>query len=171
MRLKAFAASVFLSILSTPAFMSSAWAADGLVVHHELSMEMAEKIARGAIDACRGLGFHTTITVIDSGGLMKAFLRDEDTGPHTIDLSGAKAYTALTLASRFKTSLDFATQRNSTLGSPMTNIKGVVGIGGGVPIKFHDEVIGAVGSSGAVGGDKDEVCANAGIAKVADQLK
>jgi len=166
MRLKAFAASVSLFILSMPAF-----AADGLLTHHEMSMEMAEKIARGAIDASRALGFHTTITVIDSGGLMKAFLRDEDTGPHTIDLSGAKAYTALTLASRFKTSLDFATQRNSTLGSPMTNIKGVVGIGGGVPIKFHDEVIGAVGSSGAVGGDKDEVCANAGIAKVADQLK
>ena len=166
MRLKAFTASISLLILSTPTF-----AADGLVTHHELSVEMAERIARGAIDACRGLGFHTTITVIDSAGLMKAFLRDEDTGPHTIDLSAAKAYTALTLASRFKTSLDFATQRNSTLGSPMTNIKGVVGIGGGVPIKFHDEVIGAVGSSGAVGGDKDEVCANAGIAKVADQLK
>jgi uncharacterized protein GlcG (DUF336 family) len=146
-------------------------AADGLVVQHELSMEMADTIARGAVDACRALGFHTTITVIDSGGLMKAFLRDDQTGPHTIDLSKAKAYTALTLASRFKTSLDFATQRNSTLGSPMTNIKGVVGIGGGVPIRFHDEVIGAVGSSGAVGGDKDEVCANAGIAKVANQLK
>ena len=146
-------------------------AAQGLVTHHELSLEMAETIARGAIDACRAMHFHTTITVIDSSGALKAFLRDEDTGPHTIDLSKAKAYTALTLASRFKTSLDFATQRNSTLGSPMTNIKGVVGVGGGVPIRYHDEVIGAVGSSGAVGGDKDEACANAGIAKVANQLK
>jgi uncharacterized protein GlcG (DUF336 family) len=53
----------------------------------------------------------------------------------------------------------------------MTNIEGVVGVGGGVPIKIGDEVIGAVGSSGAVGGDKDEICSNAGIAAVADKLK
>ena len=161
-------AAVFCAVVCA---VQPASAAPGLVTHHELSIEMAETIARGAIDACRALGFHTTISVIDSGGQLKAFLRDEGTGLHTIDLSKAKAYTALTLASRFKTSQDFATQRNSTLGSPMTNIKGVVGVGGGVPIRYHDEVIGAVGSSGAVGGDKDEVCANAGIAKVADQLK
>jgi uncharacterized protein GlcG (DUF336 family) len=37
-----------------------------------------------------------------------------------------------------------------------------------VPIKAGNEVIGGVGVSGAPGGDKDEVCANAGIAKVAD---
>jgi len=160
-----FLAAAALAVAAPPAF------AAGLLVHHELSVEMAETIARGAIDQCRAMGFHTTISVIDSGGQLKAFLRDEGTGLHTIELSKAKAYTALTLASRFKSSQDFATQRNSTLGSPMTNIKGVVGVGGGVPIRYHDEVIGAVGSSGAVGGDKDEICANAGIAKVADQLK
>ena len=37
--------------------------------------------------------------------------------------------------------------------------------------KAGNEVIGAVGVSGAPGGEKDEVCANAGIAKVADALK
>ena len=42
---------------------------------------------------------------------------------------------------------------------------------GGVPIKVGNEVIGAVGVSGAPGGEKDEACANAGIAKVADSLK
>jgi uncharacterized protein GlcG (DUF336 family) len=98
-------------------------------------------------------------------------LRDEGTGPHTIELSQAKAFTALTLASRFETSGAFATARGSTLGSPMTNIKGVVGIAGGVPIKAGTEVIGAVESSGAVGGDNDEICAKAGIAKIADALK
>jgi uncharacterized protein GlcG (DUF336 family) len=145
--------------------------AAGVLTTHELSLEMAEKIAMGAIDQCRSMGFHTTITVIDSAGLMKAFLRDEGTGPHTISLSKAKAYTALTLASRFATSGEFATARNSTLGSPMTNIEGVVGVAGGVPIKYRGEVIGAVGSSGAVGGDKDEICSNAGIAKVAGELQ
>jgi uncharacterized protein GlcG (DUF336 family) len=158
-------------VLSLCLLPGGAYAAGGILTTHELSLEMAEKIARGAIDQCRSMGFHTTITVIDSAGLMKAFLRDEGTGPHTISLSKAKAYTALTLASRFATSGEFATARNSTLGSPMTNIEGVVGVAGGVPIKYRGEVIGAVGSSGAVGGDKDEICSNAGIAKVADELK
>src|SRR5580692_207129 len=143
----------------------------GVVTTHELSLDMAEKIARASIDACRKMGFHTTMVVVDSSGALKAFLRDEKTGPHTISLAQDKAYTALTLASRFPSSLAFATARNSTLGSPMTNIHGVVGVAGGVPIKYRDEVIGAVASSGAVGGDKDEICANAGIAAVADQLK
>jgi len=113
----------------------------------------------------------TTMVVIDSSGTMKAFLRDDKTGPHTINLAQDKAYTALTLAGRFATSLAFANARNSTLGSPASNIRGVTGVGGGVPIKYHGEVIGAVASSGAVGGDKDELCSQAGIDAVADQLK
>jgi uncharacterized protein GlcG (DUF336 family) len=143
----------------------------GVVTTHELSLDMAEKIARGGIEACRKMGFHTTMVVIDSGGTMKAFLRDDKTGPHTVTLAQDKAFTALTLASRFASSATFATARNSTLGSPMTNIRGVVGVGGGLPIKYHGEVIGAVASSGAVGGDNDERCSQAGIDAVADQLR
>src|ERR1700761_467551 len=143
----------------------------GVVTTHELSLDLAEKIARGGIEACRKMGFHTTMVVIDSGGTLKAFLRDDHTGPHTVTLAQDKAFTALTLSSRFATSATFATARNSTLGSPMTNIKGVVGVGGGVPIKYRDDVIGAVASSGAVGGDNDQRCSQAGIDAVADQLK
>jgi uncharacterized protein GlcG (DUF336 family) len=53
----------------------------------------------------------------------------------------------------------------------MPNVEGTTGLGGGVPIRIGKEAIGAVGVSGAVGGDKDEICANAGIAKIADKLK
>jgi uncharacterized protein GlcG (DUF336 family) len=157
--------------LPTPASFPPVVGEKGVITSHELSLDMAEKIARGGVDACRKMGFHTTMVVVDSSGTMKAFLRDDHTGPHTVTLAQDKAYTALTLASRFATSLAFATARNSTLGSPMSNIRGVTGVGGGVPIKYHGEVIGAVASSGAVGGDKDEVCSQAGIDAVADQLK
>jgi uncharacterized protein GlcG (DUF336 family) len=92
-------------------------------------------------------------------------------GPHTIDLSRRKAYTALTFASRWATSLEAAKAWGHALGSPMPNVEGTTGLGGGVPIKVGDVPIGAVGVSGAVGGDKDEVCAKAGIAKIAHLLK
>jgi uncharacterized protein GlcG (DUF336 family) len=52
----------------------------------------------------------------------------------------------------------------------LKQIPNVVAVGGGVPIKVGNEVIGAVGVSGAPGGEKDEACANAGIAKVAASL-
>jgi uncharacterized protein GlcG (DUF336 family) len=165
------ASSVLAQPLPTPATFPPVAGARGVVTTHEMSLDMAERIARAAIDTCRKMGFHTTIAVVDSSGALKAFLRDEQTGPHTVSLAQDKAYTALTLASRFATSLAFANARNSTLGSPMSNVRGVTGVGGGVPIKYRGEVIGAVGSSGAVGGDKDEVCSQAGIDAVAAELK
>src|SRR6201999_3929372 len=165
------AASASAQPLPAPASYPPVVGATGEVTTHELSLGMAEKIAHARHEECRKNGFHTTMVVIDSGGTLKAFLRDDMTGPHTVTLAQDKAFTALTLASRFATSATFATARNSTLGSPMTNIKGVVGVGGGVPIKYRGEVIGAVASSGAVGGDKDELCSQAGIDAVAADLK
>jgi uncharacterized protein GlcG (DUF336 family) len=165
------AAEALAQPLPAPASYPPVTGEKGLITHRDLSVEMAEAVARGAIDQCRKMGFRASVTVLDSAGLMKAFLRDEGTGPHTIGLSRDKAYTALTLATRFATSGTFATARSSTLGSPKTNVEGVVGVAGGVPIKYRNEAIGGVGVSGAVGGDKDEICANAGIAAVADRLK
>jgi len=149
----------------------SSMLAQGLITQRALSLEMAQAMAQGAVDRCRSDGFHVSVTVIDGSGLLKVFLRDEGTGPHTIDLSRRKAYTALTFASRWKTSGEAAKAWGSTLGSPMPNIEGTAGVAGGVPIKVGSETIGAIGVSGAVGGDKDEACAMAGIARVVDKLK
>lgn len=167
----AVAAPVMAQPLPEPASYPPVTGARGVITTHEMSLDMAEKIARGGIDQCRKMGYHTTMVVIDSSGTMKAFLRDDQTGPHTINLAQDKAYTALTLANRFATSLNFAKARGGTLGTPMPNIRGVTTVGGGVPIHYHGEVIGAVASSGAVGADKDEICAKAGIDAVADELK
>jgi uncharacterized protein GlcG (DUF336 family) len=145
--------------------------AQGLITQKVLPLEMAQTVAQGAVEKCRADGFHVSVTIIDASGLLKVFVRDEGTGPHTIDLSRRKAFTALTFASRWKTSGEAAKAWGSTLGSPMPNIEGTAGVAGGVPIKAGNETIGAIGVSGAVGGDKDEACAMFGIAKVADRLK
>lgn len=163
--LLAVTATVLLTAQSSPLF------AQGLITQKALSLEMAQTIAQGAVEKCRADGFHVSVSVIDGSGLLKAFMRDEGTGPHTIDLSRRKAYTALTFASRWKTSGEAAKAWGSTLGSPMPNIEGTAGVAGGVPIKAGSETIGAIGVSGAVGGDKDEACAMSGIGKVADKLK
>jgi uncharacterized protein GlcG (DUF336 family) len=163
--------SAILTALVFGVLPTNAVAQGGLVTEKALSLEMAQAIVQATVERCRADGFRVSVSVVDGSGLLKAFIRDEGTGPHTIDLSRRKAYTALTFASRFATSLEFAKARGSTLGSPMPNVEGTVGVGGGVPIKVGQVAIGAVGVSGAVGGDKDEICANAGIAKVAHLLK
>lgn len=163
---------LFLMVAVLVAAGSTPASAQGLVTQKALSLEMAQAIVQGTVERCRADGFSVSVSVIDASGLLKAFVRDEGgNGPHTIDLSRRKAYTALTFASRWATSLEAAKAWGSTLGSPMPNVEGTTGLGGGVPVKVGDVAIGAVGVSGAVGGDKDEVCAKAGIAKVAHLLK
>jgi uncharacterized protein GlcG (DUF336 family) len=150
----------------TPALL-----AQGLVTQKNISLDMAEAIAETTVQHCRTIGFHVSVTVLDANGMMKAFLRDENTGPHTIDLSRRKAFTALTFANRWPSTGEAAKTWGTTLMSPMPNVEGTTGVGGGVPIKAGDVTVGAVGVSGSVGWQNDEACAKAGIAKVADQLK
>ena len=162
----------FLTVAALLAAASLPVAAQGLVTQKVLSMEMAQAVVQGTVERCRADGFSVSVSVIDVSGLLKAFIRDDgNNGPHTIDLSRRKAYTALTFASRWATSLEAAKAWGHALGSPMPNVEGTTGLGGGVPIKVGDVTIGAVGVSGAVGGDKDEICAKAGIAKIAHLLK
>jgi len=130
------------------------------------SADAAQAIARGALDKCRADGYHVSVTVIDDGNRLKAFVRDDGSGPHTIDFSRKKAYSALTFK---RTSGE--TGKAWAENPPAPNIDGTTGTPGGVPIKAGGQVIGAIGVSGAPGGDKDEVCANAGIAKIAAELK
>ncbi len=163
---------LFLMVTTLVAAGSIQAAAQGLVTQKALSYEMAQAIVQGTVERCRADKFSVSVSVIDVSGLLKAFARDDgNNGPHTIDLSRRKAYTALTFASRWATSLEAAKAWGHSLGSPMPNVEGTTGLGGGVPIKVGGVTIGAVGVSGAVGGDKDEVCANAGIAKIAHLLK
>jgi len=133
-----------------------------------VSMKMAQVIIEGAIDQCTKDGYKVSVVVVDNAGLVRASLRGDGTNPHTMEFARRKAYTART---RGQTSLDFMKLTDNPANAYLRQIPDVVAVGGGVPIKIGDATIGAVGVSGAPGGEKDEVCANAGIAKVADQLK
>jgi uncharacterized protein GlcG (DUF336 family) len=107
--------------------------------------------------------------VTDRGGSPLVMLRDRHAGPHTPGTATGKAYTALS----FKLdTLSFA--RSTEAGQASSGIRqlpGVVAIGGGVPIESAGSIVGAIGVSGAPGGDADDVCAKAGIAEIRDDLE
>jgi uncharacterized protein GlcG (DUF336 family) len=133
-----------------------------------ISMAMSLAIIQGVLEQCTKDGYKVSVTIVDKAGVVAAQLRGDGTAPHTMEFSRLKAYTART---RNQTSLQTMKMLEDPANSFIRQIPGVVGVGGGVPIRAGTEVIGAVGVSGAPGGEKDEVCANAGIAKVEAALK
>ncbi|HEX7924653.1 MAG TPA: heme-binding protein [Bradyrhizobium sp.] len=138
------------------------------LVEKNVSMAMSLAIMQAALDQCGKDGYKVSVVIVDKGGNVAASVRGDGTGPHTMEFARMKAYTART---RSQTSLATMKQMEDPANAFLKQIPNVVGVGGGVPIKAGKEVIGGVGVSGAPGGEKDEVCANAGLAKVADALK
>jgi uncharacterized protein GlcG (DUF336 family) len=137
-------------------------------IEKNVSMTMALRIIEGVIERCTKDGFKVSVVVVDRAGMVAASVRGDGTKPHMLELARLKAYTAGTNP-RGQSSLEF--KKVAEQRPYLTQIPGIVFIGGGVPIRIGDEVIGAVGVSGAPGEEKDEACANAGIAVVAGSLR
>jgi uncharacterized protein GlcG (DUF336 family) len=139
-----------------------------LLARKDLSLDAAVAIATTAAATCKAQGYRVSVHVVGRTGEVLVALRGDNASPHTMENSMRKAYTARTfrvpsgeIAKRLKDNPQFAAVF-------LTN---VIATQGALPITVGDDVIGAVGVSGAPGGDKDEACAKTGIDKVADQLK
>jgi uncharacterized protein GlcG (DUF336 family) len=152
-----------LSVLATSPVLAQA-----PQVEKNVSMAMALAIIQGTLEQCTKDGYKVSVVIVDKAGNVAASVRGDGTNPHTMEFGRLKAYTSRT---RGQTSLEFMKLTSDPANAYLKQIPNTVAVGGGVPIKAGNEVIGAVGVSGAPGGEKDEVCANAGIAKVADALK
>lgn len=134
-----------------------------------LTPETALAAAKAALESCRKAGYQVAVAVVDRGGLTQVVLRDRFAGPHTPDAAVNKAWTALS----FKTStLALATETQP--GRPMSGLRShprFLAAGGGMMIEGAGSLLGAIGVSGAPGGDADEACAKAGIKAIADSLE
>jgi uncharacterized protein GlcG (DUF336 family) len=138
-----------------------------LLQHKDISAEMAVAVATTAIAACKASGYAVSATVVGRNGEIIVQIRGDNTGPHTIENSFRKAYTARTLRSP---SGDLVTRLKNDPSLGLIHLTNVIANQGALPIKVGDQVIGAAGASGAPGGEKDEACVKAGIDKIADQL-
>jgi uncharacterized protein GlcG (DUF336 family) len=157
-------ALVFAAAVAGPALAQQA-----TFMSRSITPDAALKAARAALASCQKSGYQVAVAVTDRGGLPLVMLRDRFAGPHTQGTAQGKAYTALS----FKIdTLAFA--QLTQAGQPMSGIRelpGVVAIGGGRTIESAGSIVGAIGISGAPGGEADDVCAKAGIAAIADELE
>ncbi len=159
-----------LVIAAGAAFAASAAAqAEGVRTEKNVSLELATQIAAASVAACQANGYAVTATVVDRAGGVRAVQRADNAGAHTLGASERKAWTS---ASAKNTTLAMmeAAQKNPAAAN-LVHIPGYLLLGGGVPIKVGNEVIGAVGVGGAPGGHLDEQCANAALDKVKEALK
>lgn len=143
------------------------WKGELLTVK-SLSANQALTVAHVAYETCVEQGYKVSVHVVGREGEVLAALRGDGSSPHTFENSQRKAYTART----FRVPSGEFAQRvkdNPTLGAQ--HLTGVIALQGALPIKIGEDVIGAVGVSGAPGGDKDEACSKAGIDRIGEQLK
>ena len=153
--------AVALTIFAAPAGAA-------LIMHKDLSLDVAKTIAEAAIAACQAKTYATSAVVVDRDGETLVAMRSDEAGPHTMENARRKAYTAMTFrqptAEYAKKLLD-----PTSVAHQQVTLPNVIAIPGGQPIKAGNQVIGGVGVSGSPGVDDD--CVNAGLDKVKDDLK
>lgn len=139
-----------------------------LLVHHDLPYDVALTIAKGAVESCAAKGYPESAVVVDRAGETIVAIRGDNAAPHTLENARRKAYTAMS----FRTPTSEYAKRfadNNPVVRQQVTLPNVIAIPGGLPIKLGDEVVGGVGASGSPG--VDEPCVQAGLDKVADQLR
>jgi uncharacterized protein GlcG (DUF336 family) len=139
-----------------------------LILHKDLSLDVAKTIAETAVAACEAKGYPESAVVVDRDGETIVEMRGDNAAPHTVENARRKAYTAMTFK---QPTAEYAKklQDPNSVAHQQVTLPNVIAIPGGQPIKVGNEVVGGIGASGSPGFDDD--CVNAGMDKVKDQLQ
>ena len=127
-----------------------------------LPLAMANKAVQASIEACKKDGYRVSVSVVDRDGILRAMGRADGAGPHTIDSSRKKAYTAASLR-RPTTEMADLVNKVSALQALRDMNEHVLMLGGGLPIDIGGEVVGGIGVGGAPGAQLDDACAQTGL--------
>jgi uncharacterized protein GlcG (DUF336 family) len=133
----------------------------------QIGLELARDIAMASIEACRKQGYNVSAVVLDRAGNVQVALRDTLSARHTLEIAERKAGMAVMSGSD---SGEFRDAR-ADIRPELNHINGLIVMEGGLPIQAAGSLIGAVGVSGAPGGDKDKACAAAGLKTVEERLE
>jgi uncharacterized protein GlcG (DUF336 family) len=141
---------------------------DAIVVYKSLSPETALEAAQAALKQCRADGFQVAVAVVDRFGQPQVMLRDRFAGLPAADTATSKAYTALSF--RAATSELAKSIKSGQMDAGLARLPHVAMLAGGLAIEAGGTLLGGIGVSGAPGGDKDEVCAKAGLGAIRDRI-
>jgi uncharacterized protein GlcG (DUF336 family) len=158
------AATLFMAP-DNPAFAASNTDEPLTVNIKRVTLDVAMRIGKAAIDKCRAEGVQITVTVVDRGGHEQIVMRDTLAMDASIPISKKKAYTAMVFNTPTSGLIDrFKGAYSVPKVDPL-----IIAIGG-IPITIGSNILGGIGVSGAPSGLTDEACALAGLKAVHDDL-
>lgn len=131
-----------------------------------MTLDLARDIANSALQNCRQKSYNVAIVVVDRSGDTQVALRDVYVSRHAIEIAQRKANAVILSGISTR---EFLKNRGA-IRAELNEIPGILLLEGGLPIHAGGSLIGAIGISGAPGGDKDEACAAAGIKSVQERL-
>src|ERR1700722_10843998 len=144
--------SVSVVVASIVAFAPLAAGAQGLPVKPYLPLEIAQTAASAAVAKCKGQGFSVTVFVLDRNGEPIIMMRGDDASPHHVESARRKAFTALTFKMPSADVAPFIEQHPAA--AALADLTGIIRLGGGLPIKSGDDIVGSIGVAGAPASDK-----------------
>jgi uncharacterized protein GlcG (DUF336 family) len=150
-----------------------AWASD-FNSRPILPLALASEATMTAVATCEKNGYAVTATIVDANGQVRSVAKADLAGPHTVDSSRQKAYTAVSLGPTFDVATTgevAAKAQASPTGPALAAVPGFLLFAGGIVIKSGDIILGGIGVGGAGNGDKDQICARAALDRIADRLK
>ena len=154
-----------LSLLALAVSASAAWATNSQIAQRQdITLALANDLLSATLAACHADGRTGVAAVVDRGGNLVAVQRDDNVGPHNTLAAQRKAFTAL--STKTETRLLAERARNNPDAENLNTLDELLLLGGGVPLKIGDQVIGAIGVAGAGGAEIDEGCALKAIAQV-----
>lgn len=139
-----------------------AHAADELPKESVLPLSMAGRAVQAAMEACKKDGYRVSVSIVDRAGILRTMGRADGAGPHTVESSRKKAYTAASLR-RPTTELAELINKVPTLQALREMNDHILMLGGGLPIEIGGDVVGGIGVGGAPGAHLDDACAQAGL--------
>ncbi|CAM5438447.1 hypothetical protein AFEL58S_02620 [Afipia felis] len=160
--------SLMCGLCCAAAVPSAARAEEATVTYKSLTPDVALEAAQAALKQCRTDGYQVSVVVVDRFGETQVLLRDRYAGLPANDTAKRKAWT--TVGFRADTSQLATSIKNGTLDPRLADLPGVAMLGGGLKIETADTLLGAIGVSGAPGGEKDEKCARAGVDAIRDKI-
>jgi uncharacterized protein GlcG (DUF336 family) len=158
--------STYLLALALVAIVPLNHAAD-IVDEKSIGMDLARDIANAAVAACREDGYQVSAVVVDRHGLLRAALRDDAAARFTLEIAERKAnmtVMAWSDSDRFR-------EARADIRQELNHINGLIVMDGGVKIVAGGYNIGALGVSGAPGGEKDQACAQKALEKLAGRIE
>ncbi len=141
--------------------------AGDLVEVKRLGAELAADLVRVAVLACREQGYQVAAVVVDRNGIPQAMLRDVLANRFTLQLAEDKANAVILSGT---SSAEFRRNRQD-IRPELNHVRGILMLEGGLPVRAAGALVGALGVSGAPGGDKDEACARQALEASQERLE